>query len=128
MFDFHERRKIKAMVFSWPVILLVLVASALLTSSVYERFLKEREVAHRRAERTAELTELTERSNALEAQVRYLESERGIEEAIRDRYDAAKEGERVVIITGDPEDSFGRTEQEGREETKTLPSWIFFWR
>lgn len=98
MFDFHEKRKIRSWLFSYPVIALILVLSFFLALSVHERYEKERETAAKRAERAAELDALRERTEALETQVAFMQSERGIEEEIRSRYDAVREGERMVVI------------------------------
>lgn len=128
MLDFYERRKLKAWVFSKPAILLVLVACFFLAQSVHERYEKERETAARTNERQEVLRELEARAAALEARVRYAESERGVEEEIRDRYDAVKEGERAVVIM----DAGRRPEPPPPlplpEPESPFFSWFFFWR
>ena len=98
MFDFHEKRKIKAILFSRVTLILLLIPIVFLGLSVFDLFQKEREVSKRRIEREGELHRLHERAAVLEANVEMLESDRGIEAEIRDRYDVAKEGETVVVI------------------------------
>ena len=98
MFDFHEKRKIKRWLFSKPVIALLLVLCFFLGRSAYERYTKERETAIKHHEQAAELLALTARANALEKEVAYMQSARGGEQEIRQRFDAVKEGERAVII------------------------------
>ena len=125
MFDFHEKRKIRALLYSKFVIALLLIPVGFLSFSVYERYQKERETAEKRAERQAELDELNTRASALEAKLHYLESKRGIETEIRDRYDAVKEGEKAIILVGDGErNSPDIPEQE--EETSFF-RWLKFW-
>ena len=133
MFDFHEKRKLRSVLFSWPTIALLFVASFFLAGSVYERYVKERETAVKRAERAIALADYRERAVALESKVAYMESERGIEEEIRNRYDATKEGERVAVIMGDSVASKAIPEQDVGEESsntilRLLLSVFLFWR
>lgn len=133
MFDFHEKRKIKSWLFSKVSVFILLVLTALLGTSVFERYQKERETAHNHYERAAELERLRSQAAALEAKVSYAESERGIEEEIRDRYDVVKEGERAVIIVDAPREETARPAPVddadlSDETTPSFFSWIFFWR
>lgn len=103
MLDFHEKRKLKSWIYSKPTAVLVLIAAVLLSFSVHERYVAERETARKSAERIEELRQLEERASVLDSEVRRLKSERGIEAEIRDRFEVAKKGEQVVIIVGDDE-------------------------
>ena len=101
--------------------------------SVYERYQKERETAIKRAERSAELANLKAQVAALDAEVAYIQSARGIEEEIRDRFDATKEGEQAVIIMDDkqPTTSAAFTavpKAEEKQQDKSFFSWLFFWQ
>lgn len=133
MFDFHEKRKIKSWLFSKPTIILLLAASVFLASSVYERYQKERETAEKHAERAAELATLETHAAALEEEVKYIQSARGIEEEIRDRFDVVKQGERAAIIM----DEVARPAATTTAPVSVLPqevsdagffSKLFFWR
>ncbi|MBI4086973.1 hypothetical protein HY416_03260 [Candidatus Kaiserbacteria bacterium] len=132
MFDFHEKRKIKSWLFSKPMIAVLLIASALFATSVYERYKKERETAEKHAERLIELDRLKAHAAALEADVEYMESNRGIEEEIRDRFDAVKKGEQAVVVMNEAPVTSSTT-----SAAPVLPevvsaegafSWLFFWR
>ena len=127
MFDFHEKRKIKSWLFSRTSIALLLVASGLLSVSVFERYQKERETALKYDERSAELMELAARAAVLESKVEYMESARGIEDEIRHRYDVVKEGERAVIIM-DAEKATTTPLQAPPQEEKGFFSRLLFWR
>ncbi len=100
MLDFHERRKLKALLYSKPAAAVLIGIAILLSSSVYERFTREREVALRRHELEAKLLDLKGQAAALEAEVERLRSDRGIEEELRDRFEIAKSGEQVIVIVG----------------------------
>ena len=74
--------------------------------------------------REQERQEVLERQENLEQEVEYLEGERGIEAEIRKNFDVAREGETVVILTGD-----SQVEQEVEVPTDTeSPRWYEFWR
>lgn len=98
MFDFHERRKIRSFLYSKPVIVALFAVAALFSTAVYERFDREREMALKREELEGKLEGLEANAAALKAKVEHLESERGIEEELRDRFEVAKSGEQVVVL------------------------------
>ncbi len=98
MFDFHEKRRIRRYIYSKPVIGLIFLLSAVLTFSVYDRYVVSKEMQEKLGAKRTELKEIEMRAQALEAKVKYLSDERGIEEELRSRFDVAKEGEEVVIL------------------------------
>lgn len=105
MFDFHEKRKLRRILYSRTAIIVVFLLALLLSRSAYERFKVERDMATRLLERTNEYEELKSRAALLESKVSHLENERGIEEEIRSRFDVAKEGEQVVVIIDDSKEA-----------------------
>jgi cell division protein FtsB len=128
MLDFHEKRKIKSVLYSWPSIIFLAVLAVFLSTAVYERFSREREMAAKRDALASELETLEGRAASLQAEVDRLQSERGIEEEIRDRYEVSKRGEEVVVLIGD--------DVEKGTATKTIPAAVaeekhwydIFWR
>lgn len=132
MFDFHEKRKIRSVIYSKYSIGVIILVGLLISSSMYERLTVEREMATKLEARNAELVELKNRAATLEAKVDHLNDDRGIEEEIRGRFDVAKEGEQVVIIlddneataTPDGEGSKFSRESEGEE---SIFGWLKFW-
>jgi len=131
MFDFHEKRKIRGLVYSPVTILVLVILSAFLSVSVYERFKVERDVAQKRAEKEEELLRLKDRAAALEGDIEHLQSERGIEEELRSRFDIAKEGEQVIILVGDEESDLQKATVNRRKEEgsviKKIVDFIKFW-
>jgi len=105
MLDFHEKRKLKSLLYSKPAAYVLLAIALLLSWSVYERFEREREMATRRYELEEKLETLTMQAMTLEEEVARLKSERGIEEELRNRFEVAKTGEQVVIVVGDERDA-----------------------
>jgi cell division protein FtsB len=98
MFDFHEKRKIRRVLYSKVSIALVFFLAFVIGRSVYERYTVEREMATKLNDRIAELEALKQRAALLEGKVEHLKDERGIEEELRNRFDVVKDGEQVVII------------------------------
>ncbi len=124
MFDFHEKRKIRKILFSKVSIVLMLLVTGLVVVSVYERFVIEREMAHKLEARVAELNLLKERAAVLGSKVEHMQNERGIEEEIRSRFDVVKDGEQVVVILDD-EPQGAQTSAEESEVENTEQSGFF---
>jgi cell division protein FtsB len=82
------------------IFLVVFVVTAI--SGLWSAYQKERESATLRHEADVQLADLIERSNQLHAKLSRLETDRGKEEALRERYDLGKSGENLVIIVDDP--------------------------
>ncbi len=130
MFDFHEKRKIRAVLYSKPVFGILLIATIALSTSVYDRYVVARDMEAKLIEKQKELERIEERSKVLEEKVTYLKNDRGVEEEIRNRFDVAREGEKVVIIL-DGEDEQA-TSAEMATEVEVPDEGFFtkmlFWR
>jgi cell division protein FtsB len=101
MFDFHEKRKIRRVVYSKFFITGIFIVTGFILMSAYERFIIEREMALKLSDRVNVLEQLEMRASSLETRVEHLRNERGIEEELRNRFDVIKEGEQVVVIIDD---------------------------
>ena len=110
MFDFHEKRKIRRIVYSKTVFVLLVCLAVFLSTAVYHRYVVATDTKEKLEERRVDLEALQLRAEVLNTKVEYLENERGIEEELRNRFDVAKEGEQVVVIIDD---------RENREPTAT---------
>jgi cell division protein FtsB len=124
MFDFQQKRKLRAILESritWVLLLVVIVS---IFVSAYDRYLIAKDMAGRRAEAEAELTELKARQTDLQKEVDYLSNERGIEAEVRRQFDVAREGEQVIIILGS--DDAGAGVREATTTPNTRP-WYRFW-
>ena len=134
MFDFHEKRKIRRIIFSKTVIGMLFALTILLSFSVFERYTISREMQKKLDDRYAELNALTLRAQTLQTKVKYLGDERGVEEELRSRFDVAKQGEQVVILL-DPKQSRKATTSANYEDNpadthtakQTLFGWFKFW-
>jgi len=133
MFDFHEKRKIRGILYSKTAILCLAAFALFLAFSAYNRYKIAEEMKTKLESRQAEYQELEMRAQALQTQVEYLENERGIEEELRNRFDVAKEGEQVIILLEDTNketkesiESLTQSNDEF-EETKSFFEKLKFW-
>ena len=95
--------------------LLALVIAAL--SGVWGIFKKERESRSLREESETKLADLEIRKGQLEANIAKLNTNRGMEEALREQYRLAKSGEGLIIIV-EPSAS------QSAQATSTVMQWF----
>lgn len=125
MFDFYQKRKLRGFIGSRYTQAVLLVLALLIAWSAYGRFTIALEMQERRERVEAEAAALEARKDSLEAQVRYLSDERGIEAEMRRQFDVAKDGEQVVVIV-DPQ-SENEIEPLASSTNEKVP-WYQFWR
>ncbi len=124
MFDFQQKRKLKAWAESRVVWGVLLFLTALVAYSTYDRYLIARDMAKRRAVVEQEKAKLEQRKTELEDEVKYLSNERGIEAEVRRQFDVAREGEQVVIII---KEEATTTEELATTTKETKRPWYRFW-
>ncbi len=76
----------------------LMAAVVVAAGAVWNVYQKERGSRERRIEAENQLHDLKAREARLAADIAALQSERGLEEVLRDQYEVAKEGERLLII------------------------------
>jgi len=92
------RQKIKKRLYSRTVQIILLIILILLTRSTFNVYKRQQE-ARKTFEKTyQELVDLQNSHNLLEEKNKELESERGRDREIREKFDVVKEGEAVVVI------------------------------
>jgi cell division protein FtsB len=80
------------------VLLILLGAFLLLIPSVWSAFGKEQESRANRLEAETQLAGLKAQQAALSSDVAKLKTDRGVEDALRHRYDVAGQGEGVIYV------------------------------
>jgi cell division protein FtsB len=98
MLDFREKKKIRKAIYSKPVIVLLVVVLAVCVRSTWGLFAKYSEATKKADEAKAELVKLEQQKMELEKRVDFLQTERGREEEIRNKFMVAKEGESVIMV------------------------------
>jgi len=102
MLEFHERRKLKRLLYSKVTLVVLLVVAALLLHSVWNVYQKEHGTRIIKAKRLEELNSLRGREAALQAEIDRLNTSRGVEEEIRKKFEVVREGESVIVIIDAP--------------------------
>ena len=105
MLDFHEKRRMRNLVYSKVVLFFLVVVIFLLSYSVWGVFQKERETQVKKEQRQQVLIEVEERERVLAEETKRLNTERGVEEEIRSKFDVARAGEQILVIVDAPEDN-----------------------
>ncbi|HEY4517974.1 MAG TPA: septum formation initiator family protein [Candidatus Paceibacterota bacterium] len=113
MFDFHERRKLRRYLYSPGVLLVLLVLVVFLARGVWHVYDKERETGLITAQKQAILDELKSREASLTAELDRLKTVRGIEQELREKYEVAKEGEKVIVLVEPPKVAAAVAEEGG---------------
>jgi cell division protein FtsB len=84
---------------------------------------KERETSHKKELILDQINDLKKRENSLSRDISRLETEEGKEEIIREKYQVAKEGEKMVIIVNEEENS-GSDLLESEIESHGFWNWV----
>ncbi len=84
----------------------LLVAVLGMASGVWSVYNKERESALLRTQAESEQAELVDREKQLEADIAQLNTDRGVEEALRSQYALAGSGEGLIVIVEPPTPDF----------------------
>ena len=95
-----QKRKIKHIVYSWWTVVTLLFLAFLFATNTWDGYKKYSESRRNVAGLAERLESTKNREGELQAKINYLNSERGLEEEIRDKFNVAKEGEEVVVIVG----------------------------
>jgi cell division protein FtsB len=125
MFDFHEKRKIKSLLYSKLVIGALFMFAIFLSFSVYDRYVVAEDMKAKLDTKRHELEELKTRAQVLGSKVEYMKDDRGVEEELRNRFDVARKGEQVVILL-DPKTSEQKQENTAYVENQDTTKKSFF--
>ena len=105
-----------------PIVLLVLfIFLIFFIYNIIGLLEKERETSHKKELALEQLSELRSREDALNKDILKFKIEEGQEELIREKYQVAKEGEKMVVIV-DEDSSDKQTEQ--KEESHGFWNWL----
>lgn len=101
MREFQKRRKLKERLYSIPVLLVLLVLLFVALNGAWNMYGKYASNSAELSRMRAEAADMRERREELTGKLRYLETDKGVEEEIRNKYNVVKEGEEVVVIVDD---------------------------
>jgi len=98
MRQFQEKKKIKAKLYSKPVLIGLVVLSLLCAKAVANIFVKYRESKETLRVTNARLDELMNRKLSLDHDIKNLESDEGVEEELRKKFNVANPGEKMIVV------------------------------
>ena len=98
MREFQRKRKMWRLLYSRVVLLVLLIALVFLLKQSWDAYGREREGTANLLRAQEELAALQARSSLLEAKLTRLKAPEGIEAEIREQFQVAKPGERMVVV------------------------------
>ncbi len=104
MFEFYEKRRLKRLVYSKPVIAVVgglVLLAGVPVYNVYQKFI---DTLERKEAVAAELARVEYREAVLREEIERLDTPLGREAEIRQKFELGREGEQLIIIIEDEEE------------------------
>lgn len=98
MKELQQRQNFKKIMYSWGSLLLIFLLAILMIRGAYKIGLKYWDSAQKLKETESQTIKLREREAKLEGEVAELKTSEGVEAYIREKFNAVKEGESVVVI------------------------------
>jgi len=93
-----EKNKIKKIVYSWPVLIFLLIIVLLVGKGVWSVYKTQKISLENKQSSEKEYQELERRNNLIVSDLALLETDRGVEMEIRDKFQVVKEGEQLAVI------------------------------
>ena len=109
----------KNFIYSAPVVIIVVLVAFGILHGTINAYEKMKESQRKRALAEAELQDLTGRFDSIQQRVDYLKTEKGVDDAIRTKYNVVKEGEEVFVIIDN------QVETNQKAENRSV--WTIFW-
>ncbi|HEU0085898.1 MAG TPA: septum formation initiator family protein [Candidatus Paceibacterota bacterium] len=107
-----KKNRLRRIVESPPFLVLLFAIVVLFSWSVFGFFEKMRETEAKRETAEEKVAELSEKKEKLTRDIEYLETDRGVEDNIREKFGFVKEGEKVIVIVEDENFSTQSIEEE----------------
>lgn len=98
MQDFQDRRRWKKMVYSKITIIALCIVALLMFRNLWVVYNKNQVALAENEKSASKLVELEQQKKELATKVKWLSTERGQEEAIRQNFSVVKEGEKVILV------------------------------
>lgn len=98
MFEFQKKKKIRKVIYSPLTLLFLIIVFFLALHGVWGVYKKEGLSSRNLEKEKMELEKIIIRERSLRASIDYLNTPQGIENEIRTKFRAVKEGERIAVI------------------------------
>lgn len=124
MRDFERKRKIRKVLYSKGVLLLLLLLLVLVGRATWGLYAKERESRRNLDRVEAELLGLQLREEKLRADIARLKTPEGVETEIREQFQVAKPGEKMIVLVDDRQEN----PEQKAEERSLLSKFLDIFR
>jgi cell division protein FtsB len=101
MIPFQERKKIRKIIYSKATLIALAILLIFIADGAWNIYQKATIARGERERAAKELSDLRTRSAELQASLARLQSERGVEEDVRQKFTVARPGEDVVVVVDD---------------------------
>ena len=126
-YDIKKRNKVGKIIYSWPILVLTAGLIVLAAKNVFEVYKNEHTSRLNREKSEKVLMSLEERNNFIVSGIETLQTEKGIEAEIRNKFRVVKEGEQLAIIINSDKDKQKIIDAVEKEKIWTK-IWNFFKR
>ncbi len=116
MLDFQQKRKLRSRLYNAPVLGFLGLLVILAIHSSWNVYQKQRESENLLRLAQVQSVELQKRDEELKTKIANMQTEQGMEEEIRSKFNVAKSGENVVVVL--PSD----------DSTNTSTTTVSFWQ
>ena len=99
--EFRKKKKLKKIFYSPVILVILIVVFMILLKSVFGAYQKERLSSENLDKEKIELEKLSLRQKTLADSIEFLKTDQGVENEIRSKFRAVKEGERIAVIIDD---------------------------
>lgn len=116
MKNFQEKKGLRHLIHSWPVLILLGIALLFFAFAVFRFLVKMQETSKNKKIAEMKVSELQKTKEELSLDIESLKTEQGLEENIREKFGLVKEGEELIIVVDSKENA------DLNEETQ--PNWF----
>jgi cell division protein FtsB len=109
MLDFQQKRKIRALSYNKVTLIILFLLVLIFAHSTFVVYQKKEISEDMKNISLQNVEDLRSRNNELQSQIERLETNVGIEEEIRLKFNVVKEGESVVVVVEDTENKMSAT-------------------
>lgn len=121
--DFYEKRKLKKILYSKPILAILVIIVIWFSFAVWSMYKKESDTRLKRIEQKEILEELKTREWSLSEEIERLSTEYGIEQEVRSKFEVGKEGEEMIIVV----DNFEEKDLNIKDIKKIFWQKVFDW-